>query len=168
LIFTCALACARYACGCTHMRACVCSHIFGRISSNIGENIYARSHILGQTLSKLLRVTESCMGYLIFTCALACARYACGCTHMRACVCSHIFGRISSNIGENIYARSHILGQTLSKLLRVTESCMGLLGFYVRACVYTLCACVHTHARMCAFAHFWVYSFQIWWRHSSA
>jgi hypothetical protein len=89
------------------MRACVRSHIFGHISSKIGEdislrglhafyvctcvctlcacvqcthnidiNIYARSHILGQTLSKLLRVTESCMGYLIFTCAFACARYA--------------------------------------------------------------------------------------------
>jgi hypothetical protein len=168
----CALACARSARGCTHMRAFVRSHIFGRISSNIGENIplrglyafymrtcvctlythyaractariiyiYARSHILEQTLSKLLRVTESCMGYLIFTCALACARFAHACIHMRACVHSHIFrcymetflcigymictwalafahyARTISMTVLHACARSHICGRIFSKL----------------------------------------------------
>jgi hypothetical protein len=134
-------------CLCAHLRvhamrvrACVRSHIFGRISSKIGENIplrglhafyvrtcvcticahyahYARActaciiyiYICALThfrtklaLSKLLRVTESCMGYLIFTCALACARYAHACTHMRACVHLHIFGCILSKFGGDI------------------------------------------------------------------
>jgi hypothetical protein len=153
----CTLVCARYARGCTHMRACVRSHIFERISSKIGENIplrglhafnvrtcvctcvctlcahYARActaricaltHFRTdplQTWCNILRVTESCMGYFIFTCALACARYAHACTHMSACVRSHIFGCIRSKFGGDIPLH-------------------GLHDLYMRTCVCTLCA----------------------------
>jgi hypothetical protein len=87
---------------CTYVR----SHILGRICSNIGENIplrglhafyvctcvctlyahytrelhaCARSHILVRILSNILRITDSYMVYLIFTCARACAHHACMC-----------------------------------------------------------------------------------------
>jgi hypothetical protein len=100
-------------CVCTLMRTlCACVHCTHNIY------IYARSHILGQTLSKLLRVTKSYMGYLIITCALACARYAHTCTHMRACVHSHIFGCIRSKFGGDFPLH-------------------GLHDFYT--CVCTLC-----------------------------
>jgi hypothetical protein len=39
----------------------------------------------------------------------------------------------------------------------------GLLDFYLHACI---CACVHAHARMCAFSHFWTDLLQTWWKHS--
>jgi hypothetical protein len=163
-MFTCTLACAC---------ACVRLNFFGRISSKIGENIplrglhalyvhtiralckcvhcthniyiYARSHILEQILSKLLRVTESCMGYLICTCALACVRYAHACTHMRACVHSHILLCIRSKFGGDIPLH-------------------GLHDFYMRTCVCTLfghyaCTCT---AHMCTFTQFWTDSLQNW------
>jgi hypothetical protein len=62
------------------------------------------------------------------------ARYARGCTHMRACVRLNFVGRIiCSKLGENIPLR-------------------GLHAFYVRTCVWTLCACVHcTHMRALTF-----------------
>jgi hypothetical protein len=159
--FTSALACAHYA------RACTARILY----------IYARSHILGQTLSKLLRVTESCMGYLIFTCALACVHYAHACTHMRACVHSHIFGCIRSKFGgdiplhglHNFYtcvftlyaqyartismpvlhacARSHIFGRIFSKLHRDMH---GLLDFVMHHCVSS------------AYVHFGTDSLQTW------
>jgi hypothetical protein len=92
---------------------CVRSTILGIINSKSGENIplYVLHAFLAcvrtlcmcvhctlthfrtdslQIWCNILRVTESCMGYLIFTCALA---YAHVCTHAH-CVRSHIYGRI--------------------------------------------------------------------------
>jgi hypothetical protein len=129
-----------------------------------------------------LRITESCTGYLLFTCeryarastARTCAYahywtdslgshtrawqnwffYVCACVctlSMRACVRSHIVGRIRSTNDENIplhvlrmlFTRSHIIGRILSKIDGdipwVTETCTAYLMF------------------TCAFAHFWTY-----------
>jgi hypothetical protein len=66
-----------------------------------------------------------------------------------------------------IHARLHIWANSLQTSTG-DRKLHGLLNFYVRACVCTLCACAYKHERMCAFSHFWMYSFQIWWRHSSA
>jgi hypothetical protein len=131
MLFTCALACAHYA-RTMHVRAL---------------QARARSHSIGWICYKIDGdipwVTKTCMPYLIFTNAGACARYACVCTHMRACVRSHNFGGIRSTFCENITL--HVLH-----------------AFYVHTCVCTLCphyarACT---ARMCALTHYWTDSLQ--------
>jgi hypothetical protein len=89
MLFSCALACAHYA-RTMHVRAlhaCAHSHVIGRILSKFDEDI----HWVKTSLS---------VGYMHFTCALACAHYA---RNMRV-------------RALHAYARSHILGRTLSIL----------------------------------------------------
>jgi hypothetical protein len=174
-MFTCALACARYARGCTHMHAFVRSHIFGRNSSKIGENIPLRGlHAF---------YVRTCVCTLCAHYARACTHtiyiyiyiYICALTHfgtnslqtftgdrklhglldlyVRACVralgaCVHFtHARICTLL--NIFSPTHSLGH---------RKVHDIIYFYVRACVCTLCAWMHARARMCAFAHFWRYS----------
>jgi hypothetical protein len=68
----------------THARVCTLLNIFSPklVETFLGSQKRARHNYL-------LR-------------AFACARYARGCTHMRACVRSHIFGSIRSQVCENI------------------------------------------------------------------
>jgi hypothetical protein len=98
---------------CVHTALCTCVHCMHMQYTNF------RTDPL-QTWCNILRVTESCISYLIFTCALACARYTHACTHMRACVRSHIFGCIRSKFGGDIPLHE-------------------LHDFYMRTCVCTLC-----------------------------
>jgi hypothetical protein len=176
----CALACAHYARGCTHMRACVRSHIFGRISYKIGENIplrrlhafyvrtyvctlcacvhcthvrahtlldgfspkltktflgsqklarhacvctlcawmHARAHVCVRTflnvLAPTLEKTSLCVGYMLFTCTLACAHYARTkrVRALHACARSHMFGRILSKLGVTFYGSQKVAWTT--------------------------------------------------------
>jgi hypothetical protein len=95
-----------------------------------------------------LRITESCTGYLLFTCE----RYARAST-ARTCAYAHYW------TDSLQYWWRHSLGHI---------NVHGKIDVYVCACVCTLCAWVHAHARMCAFAHFWTYSLNKWWKHPSA
>jgi hypothetical protein len=122
-MFTCALACA-HLCACVRSRnrrvrklhACARLHIIVRIRSKHGGNI--------------IWVTESCMGYLISTCTLACAHYE----HMCA-----------------VHFRTNFL-QTWCNILRGTDSCMGYLIYMCAlACARYAHAC--THMRACVRSH---------------
>jgi hypothetical protein len=107
------------------------------------------------------------------------------CVYVCVCVCPVM----------RFHTVARIRWKLCGNLLRVTESCMGYLIFYVRACAYnwtdswrhaldhrnlhgmldfnvracvcTLCAYMHARARMRAFAHCWTYTLQNWWKHSS-
>jgi hypothetical protein len=106
-----------------YMRTCVCTlcaHYARACTARICALTHFKTDPL-QTWCNILRVTEHCMGYLIFTCALAWARYAHAWTHMRACVRSYIFGCIRSIFGGDIPLH-------------------GLHELYMRTCVCTLCA----------------------------
>jgi hypothetical protein len=165
--FTCALACAHYA----------------RTMRVRALHARARTHIVEQIISKIGGdipwVTETYTAYLIFTRACVCT--LCAWVHARARVCAytHFWTYSLKEIVKTflcmcymlftcaLYAcvhcthvRAHTLLDGFSKKMRHSlghRNLHGIIDFYVRNCVCTLCAWVHAHARMCAFAHLWTY-----------
>jgi hypothetical protein len=91
MFFTCALVCSHNAhttrvctLHCTHARV---QTFLDELSPNLLEHYtgHRKLHVL-----------------LDFVCAITCTRYAYACTHMRACVQSHIVRRIRCKFGGNI------------------------------------------------------------------
>jgi hypothetical protein len=131
MICTCALACAHYArtMSMRVLHACARSHIFGRIISKLSGIFYGSQRVAMTTcvnctherVCTLLDVfapnlveTFLCMGYMIFTCALACANYA---RTMRvcalyACARSHTFIRMLSKLGGTLYGSQRVAWAT--------------------------------------------------------
>jgi hypothetical protein len=116
----------------------------------------------------------------VFGCALVCVcvsahSFLHRCTHPLETVCEYSTGhrdmhgllillppclrtRAMRVCAVHVCARSHIIGRIHSKIVGyiswVIENCIAYQMCYLRAFVRAICARVHAHACMCAFAHF--------------
>jgi hypothetical protein len=82
---------------------------------------------------------------------------ACATCFLRAHLCVYTMRTLCACL-HYTHVRAHTLLNGLSPKLMETflgSKNLGIIDFYVRACVCILCAWVRAHARMCEFTHFW-------------